>query len=379
MRRLHSVYSAKGWLRWDSGMGSIFNIVGCTAALICHFAANPIAHPERRQLHRQLLNGLRDAPREIRLTNLRRAQGHCFAATIDEDLPDDNTSSTLIVFEDGKSLPRWHFRDAPKIVAEGRGAYQHAGRTIYFSSSDNSSPLENGRKYTAIHVLSTNPEAFQRLANWRKTTKATGAARLFEMLAIAWAKHFGYEQASGDGPDVSLSGVRFAIDRDARMTLTARAMAVRAIGDARWEFDVAELATADEPDARWNLRGRVDLAPNAASILESLQVDGPAGFAISFDHDSTGAIAVKLRGLRAIRPAMLAWFGDEAALTDWLAGIGRLAVAPLSAGGFGLSLDRDGSSALAAMLSDRGMDQRYELTIRPAAGARETVLRQVSA
>ena len=360
-------------------MGSVFNIVGCTAALLCHFAANPIAHPERRNWHRQLLNSLRDAPREIRLTNLRRAQGHCYAVTIDEDLPDDNTSSTIILFEDGKSLPRWHFREPRKIVEEGRGAYQHAGKTIYFASSDNSSPLENGRTYTAIHALSTNPEAFQRLADWRKTTKATGAARLFEMLAITWGRHFSSEQASGAGPDVLLSGIRFAIDRDARMTLTASAMTVRAVGDAQWEFDIAELAAADEPDAHWNLRGRIDLAPEAASMLTALRIEGPAGFSLSFDRDTLGTIAVKLGGLRAIRPAMLAWFGEEAGLVDWIGGIGRLLTAPLSDGGFGLSLDQDGLSMLAAMLSDSGMHQRYELTIRPAADGRDAVLTQVGA
>lgn len=360
-------------------MGSVFNIVGCTAALLCHFAANPIAHPERRNWHRQLLNSLRDAPREVRLTNLRRAQGHCYSVTIDEDLPDDNTSSTIILFEDGRSLPRWHFREPQKIVEEGRGAYQHAGRTIYFSSSDNSSPLENGRTYTAFHALSTNPETFQRLADWRKATKATGAARLFDMLAIAWGRHFGYQQASGGGPDVTLSGVRFAVDRDARMMLTANAMNVRAVGDAQWEFDVAELATADEPEAHWKLRGRIDLAPEAASMLASLQVRGPAGFSLSVDRNSLGTLAVKLGGLHAIRTAMLAWFGDEAGLMDWTAGMGRLLTAPLADGGFGLSLDQVGLSTLAAMLSDFGVDQHYELTIRPAADGRDAVLRQVGA
>jgi len=359
-------------------MGSIFNIFGCTAALFCHFAANPVAHPERRQWHRQLLNSLRDTPRDLRLTNLRHVQGHCYAAAIGEDLPDDNTSSTIIVFENGKALLRWHFRDAPKIATEGRGAYQHAGRTIYFSSSDNSSPLENGRKYTAVHALSASPENFQRLVDWRRTTKATGARRLFEMLAIAWSRHFGYQQASGDGPDVSVSGVRFAIDRDARLVLTANAMTVRAAGNAQWDFDVTDVATADEPDVRWNLRGRIDLAPEAASLLAALQVEGPTGFSLSFDRDSLGTIAVKLGGLRAIRPAMLAWFGDEAGLMDWMVGIGRLLTAPLSDGGFGLSLDQDGLSELAAMVSDGGMDQRYALTIRPAADRRDAAVTRVS-
>ncbi len=99
----------------------------------------------------------------------------------------------------------------------------------------------------------------------------------------------------------------------------------------------------------------------------------------TFVCGSLGTIAVKLGGLRAIRPAMLAWFGDEAALMDWVAGIGRLVTAPLSDGGFGLSLDQDGLTTLAAMLSDSGIDRRYELTVRPAADKRDAVLKQVDA
>ena len=102
------------------GMSSIFNIIGCSAALLCHFAGNPIAHPKLRGLHHLLLNTLRGMNRTIPLQNPRHAEGHCYTFTIADDLPDDSlSSSTIVLFEDGKSLPRWHCRNGKTIAAEG--------------------------------------------------------------------------------------------------------------------------------------------------------------------------------------------------------------------------------------------------------------------
>lgn len=359
-------------------MGSVFNILGCSAALLCHFACNPVAHAERRQLHRLLLNGLRDAPREIPLRNLQHVEGHCYAFKIDEDLPDDRyTNSTIVLFEDGRSLPRWHFREAKKIASEGLGTYQHAGRVIYFSTSDNTSPLQNGRKYTAVHSLTVAPEAFSQLQNWKQTTAARGAAKLFEMLRILWPRHFGFEQALGDGPDASLSGVRLSIDRDATMTLRARSISVRARSDGAWEFEIGQIATAADPNASWDVSGCVNLAPNADTLVPHVAIKGPGGFMASFDCASDGVIAATFDKLGAIRPAMRAWFNTEDALGQWAAWIGRLATAPLADGGFGLSLDDESLATLGRMFTPKGADHRYELVIHPAAGRRDASLKQV--
>ena len=362
-------------------MGSIFNIVGCSAALLCHFAANPTAHPKHRGLHGLLFNCLRNMPRDIPLRNLRQLEGHCHTFTIDDDLPDDATaSSTIVLFEDGKSLPRWHFRNAKKIAEEGCGTYLHVGRTIYFSTSDNSSPLSNGRKYSAIHTLSTDPEIFRRLMSWRKVTNATGAARLCEMLQILWPGHFGYAASSGTGPDVALSGLNLAIDQEARMRLTARSFSARAVAGtaAQWEFDIAALAAADAPDARWNLRGRIDLSPDADALLLSLGIDGPGGFLLSFERTSPGTILAKVRNPAAIRAALLAWCGDEAALDAWAAVVTRLATASLSDGGFGLALDQEGKNDLARIVAGSAAGQEYELTITTATSGWLAVLKQVA-
>lgn len=362
-------------------MSSIFNIIGCSAALLCHFAGNPTAHPKLRGLHRLLLNSLRSMNRTVALRNLRHAEGHCYTFAIDDDLPDDALlSSTIVLFEDGKSLPRWHCRNGKTIAAEGLGTYAHIGRTIYFSTSDNSSPLTNGRKYTAIHTLATDPAVFGGLMSWRKTTKATGAAQLFEMLQILWPRHFDYAASSGAGPGVILSDVHCAIDQEAKMRIAARSLSVRPVAGtaAQWDFEIAALSAAESPDQRWSLRGRVDLSPAAQVLLLSLGIEGPGGFLLSFDHTVPGAIAMRFGKLGAIRAVLMAELGDMVALERWSGAIARLVTAPLSDGGFGLSLDQEGRDALAQIFSDGAIAREHELTVRTATGERRAELKQVA-
>lgn len=363
-------------------MGSIFNIVGCSVALLCHFAGNPTAHPKFRGLHRLLLNSLRGGvPRPVALRELRPNEGHCYSFTVDDDLPDDsNASSTIVLFEDGKSLPRWHCRTGKTIVTEGRGTYMHVGSTIYFATSDNSSPLTNGRKYTAMHTLTSDPAVFVRLVKWQKTTNATGAARLFEMLQILWPGHFGYAAASGTGPDVILSDVRFAIDQEAQMRLAARSLSARPVtGTAgQWDVEITALAPVESPSEHWSLRGRVDLSATAETLLLSLSVDGPGGFFLSLDHSAPGTFTAKFGKLSAIRTMLLANVGDMAGLERWIGTMARLATAPLSEGGFGLALDQQGMEALAHILSDRAVTHAHELTVHTTNGERQAVLKQVA-
>ncbi len=361
-------------------MGSILNIVGCSVALLCHFAGNPTAHPNYRGLHRLLLNSLRGMPRAVALRDLRHAEGHCYAFTVDDDLPDDNASSTIVLFEDGKSLPRWHCRDGKTIQAKGFGTYVHVGRIIYFATSDNSSPLTNGRKYTAMHTLTADPAVFARLMKWQKTTNATGAAQLFEMLQILWPGHFSYAALSGAGPDATLSEVHFAIDQEKRMRLAARLLSARPVSGAagQWDFEITALAPVESPNEHWSLRGRVDLSPTAETLLLSLAIDGPGGFFLSLDHTTPGTFAAKLGKLGAIRAMLLTEFGDMAALERWMGSMARLVTAPLADGGFGLALDQQGTDALAHILSDSAIAHTHELTVHMTTGERQAVLKQVA-
>ena len=65
------------------------------------------------------------------------------------DLQTDPTCSKLILFENGIELPTPH-ANHQNIRDYGQGQYSHWGDELYFSASDNSNPLLNGKKYSYI-------------------------------------------------------------------------------------------------------------------------------------------------------------------------------------------------------------------------------------
>jgi hypothetical protein len=87
----------------------------------------------------------------ISLIGLRVDSGFCYK--IGYDLPeigDSNatpSASKLKLFENGVELGPAHSVHHD-IRAFGLGQFSHWGNTLYFSTSDNSDPLTNGRKYT---------------------------------------------------------------------------------------------------------------------------------------------------------------------------------------------------------------------------------------
>lgn len=87
----------------------------------------------------------------ISLIGLRSDTGYSYK--IGYDLPeigDSNTAPTaskLRLFENGVELGPAHSVHHD-IRAFGLGQFSHWGNTLYFSTSDNSDPLTNGRKYT---------------------------------------------------------------------------------------------------------------------------------------------------------------------------------------------------------------------------------------
>ena len=126
-----------------------------------------------------------------------------------------------------------------------------------------------------------------------------------------------------------------------------------------------------------SLRGRVDLASTAETLLLSLGIDGPGGFILSLDHTTPGTFTATFGKLGAIRAMLLAELGDIA-LERWTSTMARLATAPLSDGGFGLAPDQQGTNALAQILSDRAIAHAHELTVQTAAGERQAALKQVA-
>jgi O-methyltransferase len=91
-----------------------------------------------------------DRGRLVAVDRFEPAGGYCFIADI-ADLPpgdsaDDASGSPLVLFEDGIGLgPPHAVHDL--IRQKGGGRYSHWHQALYLSSSDNTDPRANGRRY----------------------------------------------------------------------------------------------------------------------------------------------------------------------------------------------------------------------------------------
>jgi hypothetical protein len=86
------------------------------------------------------------------LGNLSSFGGHCFVSPVPAHLLSDKEGfSKLVVFEDGYPLAKAHTAH-DEIKDLGRGRYSHWGANVYFSASDSSNPLSNGRTYSVREV-----------------------------------------------------------------------------------------------------------------------------------------------------------------------------------------------------------------------------------
>jgi hypothetical protein len=358
-------------------VGKIFNILTSSIGLISHFAANPIAHPHGRLIHRIILASLAKVPRQVQLSKLRHVEGHCFAVDLDDDLIDDSfSSSSILLFENGQALPRPHVRDQKKIASVGLGMAFHAQRTIYFATSDNTSPLTNGRTYVAVHHLTVNPARFKQSFDLQKTTKKVGAARFLEILSILCPSHFGFGRISGDGPDTELMDLHCAIDQSAQLRLAAQSMSVRAVSGQsnEWEFDIRNLRSVELPELRWQVRGRLNIGLRVHAILPYLELSGPDGFSAALEYGHDKKFSLRAGNLRPIRDMMHAWFRNEAEFDQWVSSLCRLMAAPLHDGGFGLP---EGHMTLRDVMLDTGVDGQYEFTVEQADSGRVAKLSRI--
>jgi hypothetical protein len=66
--------------------------------------------------------------------------------TLRSDYPSSTANSSLLLSEDGRPLGPAH-SPHEDIRVLGNGRYSHWGRILYFSASDNSDPVTNGRRY----------------------------------------------------------------------------------------------------------------------------------------------------------------------------------------------------------------------------------------
>ena len=87
-------------------------------------------------------------PYKAEVKEIEHEDGHCYVTQIPKRILSDRDSrSRLVVLEGGKPLPAAHSAHAD-IRCLGEGRYSHWGDTVYFSSSDNTDPRCNSRKYS---------------------------------------------------------------------------------------------------------------------------------------------------------------------------------------------------------------------------------------
>lgn len=104
-----------------------------------------------QKFSRKLLAALR--PRfQGEILELAHERGNCYVALLPKKLiSDSNGGSRLKLFEDGRELPYPH-SSHDDIRELGAGRYSHWNDAVYFSSSDNSDPAKNGKRYSVREI-----------------------------------------------------------------------------------------------------------------------------------------------------------------------------------------------------------------------------------
>jgi hypothetical protein len=86
-----------------------------------------------------------------------RNGGFAWACTLDVDWPSDDLAgqrSQAVLLEDGKPLgPAHSLHDV--IRSQGRGTFSHWSGHLYFSTSDNTDPNQNGKQYVLSYKGTT--------------------------------------------------------------------------------------------------------------------------------------------------------------------------------------------------------------------------------
>jgi len=119
--------------------------VGCFLVLAGRIRVSP------RGFGRRVLAVLRP-PFKGDLVELTHERGNCYVAPLTRKLiSDSNGRSRLKLLEDGLELPFPH-SSHDDIREFGAGRYSHWGDAVFFSSSDNSDPAKNGRRYSVREI-----------------------------------------------------------------------------------------------------------------------------------------------------------------------------------------------------------------------------------
>ena len=134
-KKLISIFAVSAYL----------SVVGCFLILTGRIRVSP------RGFVRRVLASLRP-PFKGDLMDFAHEKGNCYVAPLGRKLiSDSNGRSRLTLFEDDQALPYAHssHNDIREI---GAGHYSHWGDAVFFSSSDNSDPAKNGRRYSVREI-----------------------------------------------------------------------------------------------------------------------------------------------------------------------------------------------------------------------------------
>jgi hypothetical protein len=126
-------------------VSAYLSVVGCFLILTGRIRVSPLGFARR------VLAALRP-PFKGDLVELIHERGNCYVAPLARKLiSDSNGRSRLKLFEDGQELPYPH-SNHDDIREVGAGRYSHWGDAVFFSSSDNSDPAKNGRRYSVREI-----------------------------------------------------------------------------------------------------------------------------------------------------------------------------------------------------------------------------------
>jgi glycosyltransferase involved in cell wall biosynthesis len=95
--------------------------------------------------------GLFERTRSVRLPvqQARHVEGHCYGVQVPELAQAAAAGQQVVLYEDGVELQRGSC-SAEAISAHGRGRHKMTGAELLFSSSDNSAPASNQRRYEVL-------------------------------------------------------------------------------------------------------------------------------------------------------------------------------------------------------------------------------------
>jgi hypothetical protein len=124
-------------------------VVGCFLFLTRRIRIEP--SKLAREVVYTLMRSVR-GPFSAELAEVRHENGHCCVARLgSRPISDRDGLSRLRLFENGRELPHAHSAH-DDIRNLGAGRYSHWGDAVFFSSSDNTDPSANGRRYTVREV-----------------------------------------------------------------------------------------------------------------------------------------------------------------------------------------------------------------------------------